>query len=65
MTKPAIKRVPPTDDNERRSFDGAVKETLEIICGRRGVPIKLLQSGASLEEVVAKINEVIRLLQSE
>lgn len=65
MTKPAIKRVPPTDDNERRSFDGAVKETLEIITGRRGTPIKALQSGASSDEIAAKINEVIALLQGE
>ena len=62
---PAIKRVPPSDDNERRSFDGAVKETLEIITGRRGVQVKPLQAGASSDDVVAKVNEVIALLQGE
>lgn len=62
---PAIKRVPPTGDKERRDFDDAVKETLEIITGRRGVAIKLLQTGASSDEIVAKINEVITLLRGE
>jgi len=39
MTKPAIPQAPkPNDPRER--FDTSVKETLEIITGRRGTPIK-------------------------
>lgn len=60
---PELKRVPPTEDRERRNFDGAVKETLEIITGRRGIPIKQLQTGASSDDIAAKVNELIALLQ--
>lgn len=62
---PAIKRVPPTDDKERRDFDGAVKETLEILTGRRGVAIKRLSAGASTDEIVSKINEIVALMQEQ
>ena len=60
---PELKRVPPTDDRERSNFDGAVKETLEVLTGRRGVRISKLPSGAGTEAIVAKINEIISLLQ--
>lgn len=61
--KPAIKRVPPDGNKERRDFDEATKETIEILTGRRGQKIAALSSGASSAEIAAKVNEILALLQ--
>lgn len=62
MRKPGIPPIPkPGDDRSR--FDGAVKESLEILMGRRGVAIETLPEDASLSDVIAKVNELIELLQ--
>lgn len=62
MKKPSIPRVPlPADDRAR--FDGALKETIEIITGRRGERIEPLPAGASNDQIVAKINEILTRLQ--
>jgi hypothetical protein len=59
-----IPRVPPTDNPERRGFDEATKERLEVIAGLRGVKIALLDPAtATLEDCVNKINAVVDLLQ--
>jgi hypothetical protein len=60
--KPGIPSIPkPGDDRSR--FDSAVKESLETIMGRRGVAVTPLAEDASLSDVIAKLNDVIELLQ--
>ncbi len=64
MRRREIPRVPPTDSPERRGFDEAVKERLEVIAGLRGVKIaKLDAATATVAGCAAKINELIDLLQ--
>lgn len=62
MKKPAIPQVP-RDGQPRTPFDQAVKETLEIVTGRRVGRIEPLPAGATTDEIVAKLNEVIDRLQ--
>lgn len=62
---PAIPRVPPSGDMERRGFDAKVKEAIEVVTGRRGTPIAQLSSNASSAQIIAKINELIALVQGE
>ena len=63
MKKPAIPSLPKIGDTRDR-FDSSVKECLEIITGRNGGTIKLLnRDTATLDDCVAKINEIIGLLQ--
>lgn len=61
------KPVPPLPRSsvgtDRRPFDEVVKENLEVITGQRGVKLATLKTGATLDEVAAKLNEVIVLLQ--
>lgn len=62
-----IPRVPPTDDKERSGFDGATKEVIEILTGRRGQKIKAINTaGMTGNDLVLaqKINEIIARLQS-
>ena len=47
----------------RKRFDRSVKESLEVIMGRRGGAITPLADDATLPEVVAKVNEILELLQ--
>lgn len=61
MSKPSIPA--PVNDPQRMPFDRAVKECLEVIMGRRQGRIKPLPAGASTDEIVAKINEIIERLQ--
>ncbi|MFN3359497.1 MAG: hypothetical protein ACK418_26315 [Pseudomonas sp.] len=63
MKKPAIPQVP-RDGHPRAPFDQAVKETLEIVTGRRAGRIEPLPAGASTNDVIAKVNEIIARLQS-
>lgn len=58
MRKPAIPH-PPMGDR----FSQAVKENLEILTGRRSAPIVGLPATATTAEIIAKINEIIRVLQ--
>lgn len=62
MKKPAIPQVP-RGDQPRSGFDQSVKETLEVITGRRGGSVQPLPADASLADVVAKVNELIARLQ--
>lgn len=62
MKKRAIPQVPKPDQS-RQGFDSALKEVIEVIVGRRGTPIALLPANASNAEVIAKVNELILLLQ--
>lgn len=49
--------------SDRQPFDTAVKENLDLLLGRQGGTIQALPSGATLAEVVAKLNEIIARLQ--
>jgi len=62
IRKPSIPTVPKSSE-PRAGFDAALKETLETITGRRGQKIKLLADDATLPQVVAKVNELLGLLQ--
>ena len=62
MKKPAIPQVP-QGNQPRAAFDQAVKETLEIVTGRRAGRIEPLPAGASTDQIIAKLNEVIERLQ--
>lgn len=62
MKKRAIPQVPKPDQS-RQSFDVAVKECLEVIMGRRDSRISTLPSTATNAEIIAKVNELILLLQ--
>ena len=63
MSKRAIPRTPPSADRERRGFDEAVKERLEVLSGLRGGNIKPLDSSATTTDVINKINEILGLMQ--
>lgn len=63
MKKPSIPRAPLPGD-ERVRFDAALKETVEIITGRRGERIEPLPAtGATNDQIAAKINEILTRLQ--
>jgi hypothetical protein len=62
MKKPAIPQVP-QGNQPRAAFDQAIKESLEIVTGRRAGRIEPLPAGATTDEIVAKLNEVIARLQ--
>lgn len=57
-----IPRVP-KDGEDRRHFDEAVKETVEIVTGRRGEKIKPLSSGSTIDQVIEKINKILSVIQ--
>lgn len=57
------KRAIPQPTAQQLAINTAVKERLEVICGERGTSISTLPAGATLEQVVSKINEILALLQ--
>jgi len=63
MKKPSIPQVPRGDSPQRTLFDSAVKESLEVITGKRGGSVKPLEPDATLAEVVARFNELVARLQ--
>lgn len=58
MSKPGIPAIPlgPPDVH---SFHRALKENLELLTGIRGGTIDILTPTATLDDVIAKLNEVI------
>ncbi len=62
MKKPSIPQVP-RGIQPREGFDQAIKETIEIIAGRRGGSVLPLPSDATLADVIAKLNELINRIQ--
>lgn len=61
--KPGIPN-PPRKGDDRSKFDAAIKETVEIITGRRGDKITALNTEtATAADCAAKINEIIERLQ--
>lgn len=63
MKKPSIPQVPRSDSAQRTLFDSAVKESIEVITGKRGGSVKPLEPDATLAEVVARFNELVARLQ--
>lgn len=62
MKKPAL--ILPKDASPAQiRFNGSVKEALETIMGRRGAKIEPLPADAGLTDIVAKLNELIEVLQ--
>ena len=57
------KRAIPQPNAQQVDINRAVKERLEVICGERGTSISALPPGATIEQVVDKINELLALLQ--
>lgn len=51
------------DPAPKRVLD-AMKENIELIKGRRGTPISPLATTATTAETIAKVNEIIALLQA-
>ena len=50
-------------ESGRLLFDTAVKESIEMLTGRRGAKIAPLKPGATTDQIAAKINEIIQHLQ--
>jgi hypothetical protein len=63
MRRPGIPDVPRSFDPSQRDFLYRIKESIETSSGRRGGRIGELPSGASLDDVIRKINELISTLQ--
>lgn len=63
MRKPAIPS-PPKKADDRARFDGSLKESLEVIMGRTGNKIAVLDpTTATLANVIDKVNEILGNLQ--
>jgi hypothetical protein len=62
MKKPGIPNIPNAGENRER-FDRALKENVETLTGARGVRINKLPADAGIEDVIAKVNEILTLLQ--
>lgn len=54
--------VPPLEPTLHRLIS-AIKERHELLAGERGKRIDLLDPGATAAQAVAKINEILALLQ--
>lgn len=63
MKKPAIPSQSTGTTPDQTRFNAAVKETLETITGGRNSRIKPLPADAGLTDIVAKINELLGVLQ--
>jgi hypothetical protein len=61
MTKPAIPDVP-LDIPARYNLLLSLKANIELLTGVRGGTITPLSTGASLDEVIEKVNEIIARL---
>lgn len=61
--KPAIPSTPKPGEDRRR-FDQALRENIEILTGLRADPIALLDPAtATAEDCAKKLNEIIERLQ--
>lgn len=65
IRKPALPDTPNPGSapHERFQFDSAVKETLEVITGRRKNTVAELPATATMAEMITKINQLISQLQ--
>lgn len=60
MKKPSIPTPAATTDKAV----AALKENIEVITGKRGTPIAPLSAAATQAQIIAKVNELLTLLQS-
>lgn len=61
---PSIPAVPKSAaGTDRAPFDAALKANIDILLGRVGGSIEPLASGATLADVVAKVNEIVGRLR--
>lgn len=63
MKKPGIPNISKTATPDQAKLDRALKETIETITGVRGDRIKPLAADAGLSAVIAKVNEILGVLQ--
>lgn len=63
MKKPAIPDTQGVDAQLRKLLD-PIKENLEVITARRGVPITLLPANPTSAQIATKVNQLLTLLQS-
>ncbi|MFZ6813529.1 hypothetical protein ACO0K3_03610 [Undibacterium sp. Rencai35W] len=64
MPKRSIPNIPKSSvGSDRYQFDVSLKETIEVIAGQRGERVKELSPTATNAQIIAKINELIALLQ--
>ena len=63
MSKRPIPPVPAGQTPGQERFDRSVKETIEIITGARGKRIKPLAADAGIDDLIAKMNEVLETFQ--
>ena len=56
--KPALPDVPKLGES-RHNFDARIKELLEVLTGRRGNKVEKLPEGSTLDDVIAKVNEIV------
>lgn len=63
MKKPAIPNASTGTTADQEKFNAAVKQSIEIITGGRNSRIKALPSDAGLSDVIAKINELLGVIQ--
>lgn len=61
MKKPSIPVIP-GKDNELASVLRPMKENIDVITGVIGGKMQPLNTGASLSDVISKINEIINRL---
>jgi len=64
INKPALPDTPSPGaaPMARFEFDARVRETLEVLTGRRGGRIAPLPADATSDDIIAKINELIARL---
>lgn len=63
MSKPGIPAVP-MGPPDIYAFFGAVKTNIELLTGVRGGTLDKLTADATLDDVIAKLNEVIDRLNA-
>jgi len=63
MKKPAIGSPPSETPPTLAAYLVRVQENIETITGRRGGRVQPLAASASLDDVTAKLNEIISRLQ--
>ena len=63
MRKPAIKSISSSVPPAVKDVLAPMKESLETIMGRRNSTVTPLATTASTAEIIAKINEILDLLQ--
>ncbi len=59
----SLPRVPIGESQQTTQFMSSVKEVIDTITGKRDGQIETLPSGASNDQIIAKINELLNRIQ--